>query len=256
MHVPVAETDTQVQKEENREKLQVQREKIKKAQSGDIAARDMFVQENMGLVYHVTKRFANRGYEKEDLCQIGCIGLLKAIQNFDTEYEVCFSTYAVYLIQGEIRRFLRDDGPIKVSRSLKENGAKIHRERERLQQEMNRDPTIHELAEACGLNREEIVMALEANAEVDSLDQNVVLQSGLEKRGYKQGEKTENDKLIDRIVLKQILDRLKPKDRQLIFLRYQKGMTQTEAGNCLNMTQVQISRREKKILEILRKQLE
>lgn len=255
MQVPVAGQDTQVQKEEEKRKMQKQREQIRLAQMGDKAVRDRFVEENMGLVYHVVRRFMGRGYETEDLFQIGSIGLIKAVQNFNMEYEVCFSTYAVYLIQGEIRRFLRDDGPIKVSRALKENGAKVWREKEKLRHKLNRDPTLQEIAEAVGMEPEEIVMALEANAEVESLDRDT-LTPGIEAKGIKTGEKTENDKLLDRIVLKQVLDRLKEEDKRLILLRYQRGLTQTEVGKIMQMTQVQVSRREKKILGILRKELE
>jgi RNA polymerase sporulation-specific sigma factor len=244
MQVPVEET--QVQKEKEQHKSGRQRELIKRAQGGDAVARDTFVQENMGLVYHVVKRFMGRGHEMEDLAQIGCIGLLKAIQNFNLDYDVCFSTYAVYLISGEIRRFLRDDGMIKVSRTIKENGIKLWRCKEELLQKLGREATINELAEASGMTKEDIVVALEANADVDSIDRETFVMTGVEQQ----------ESVLDRIVVKQMLERLEEKDRMLIVLRYQKGLTQTQVGKQLHMSQVQISRREKKILENMRRQLE
>lgn len=158
---------------EKPEQVRTKDEKVKKllelAHDGDKAARDTMVKENMGLIWSIVRRFNNRGYELEDLFQIGSIGLMKAIDKFDTSFEVKFSTYAVPMITGEIKRFLRDDGLIKVSRSIKENGAKIKQARERLQAERGRDITLQELSDETGMERTEIVMALEANGEVESI---------------------------------------------------------------------------------------
>lgn len=148
-------------------------ELLRRAHTGDKEARDQLVEENLGLVWSVVKRFAGRGYDREDLFQIGCIGLMKAIDHFDLDYQVKLSTYAVPMIAGEIKRFLRDDGMIKVSRSMRENGWKIKRASEKLSQELGRSATVDEIAAATELTVEEIVLATEAGFEVDSLDRRV-----------------------------------------------------------------------------------
>jgi len=260
MQVPVEETQVREEKgfeiaEHSTEEafaFEMQRECIRQAQQGNKEARDAFVRENMGLVYHIVRRFQGRGYDMEDLCQIGCIGLIKAIDNFDTNYDVRFSTYAVYLIQGEIRRFLRDDGLIKVSRTLKENGAKIYKEKERLQQSMNKEPTLKELSEATGLSKEEIVMAMEANAEVDSIDREVMGESTFKESKILHDNGDESETVLNKILLEQLLALLNEEERQLIMLRYRNNMTQMEVAAKLNISQVQVSRKEKKILERLR----
>ncbi|MBE5872148.1 MAG: sigma-70 family RNA polymerase sigma factor [Lachnospiraceae bacterium] len=229
--------------------MQKQRERIRLAQSGEKEERDRFVEENMGLVCHVARRFLNRGYDLEELIQVGCIGLIKAVQKFDVRYEVCFSTYAVCLIQGEIRRFIRDGGLVKVGRTVKENGARIMRGREKLLQKSGREPTIRELREETGLTEEEILLAMEANAEVDSIDREN-FNTAFCKTAAQQ------DKVLDHVMLSQILNGLSGRDRHLILLRYQEGLTQAETGKRLQMSQVQISRQEKKILTLLRKKLE
>ena len=169
---------------EKPEQVRTKDEQVKKllelAHDGDKAARDTMVKENMGLIWSIVRRFNNRGYELEDLFQIGSIGLMKAIDKFDTSFEVKFSTYAVPMITGEIKRFLRDDGLIKVSRSIKENGAKIKQARERLQAERGRDITLQELSEETGMERAEIVMALEANGEVESIYKTYAPENGKE----------------------------------------------------------------------------
>ena len=153
---------------------------IERSQAGDKEARETLIEENLGLVRHIVKRFAGRGYDMEDLFQIGCIGLMKAIDKFDLHYEVRFSTYAVPMIQGEIKRFLRDDGMVKVSRTLKENGWKIKQAAERLSQKLGREATLKELSEATGLETEDIVMALDANVEVESIYKSVYQSDGNE----------------------------------------------------------------------------
>lgn len=231
---------------------------ILKAQNGDKTERDALVTANMGLVYMVVKRFANRGCEQEDLFQIGVIGLLKAIDKFDISKDFSFSTYAVPLIVGEIRRFLRDDGMLHVSRQIKENARKIAMVKEELKKSNNLDPTIKDLMEATGLSSEEIVAAIEAGSDVESIYQPVGWQSdGSQMILADQLEdvrKSEMD-LINRITVSQMLDSLGERDRHLIELRYMEGKTQSESARVLGMNQVAVSRLEKKILLFLRQQL-
>ena len=153
---------------------------IARSQAGDKEARERLIEENLGLVRHIVKRFLERGYDPEDLFQIGCIGLMKAIDKFDLSFEVKFSTYAVPMIQGEIKRFLRDDGMVKVSRTLKENGWKIRQASERLSHALGREATLQELSETTGLSVEDIVMALDANVEVESIYKSVYQSDGNE----------------------------------------------------------------------------
>lgn len=230
---------------------------IRKAQNGDKTERDALVEANTGLVYMVLKRFYNRGHEPEDLFQIGVIGLLKAIDKFDTNTDFSFSTYAVPMIIGEIRRFLRDDGLIHVSRQVKDNARRIAIAKEELKKQNSHDPTMEELVEATGLSVEEIVVAMEATTEVESIYQplggtsdgsQLVLADQLE-----DGKENETE-LIDRITVAQMLDTLEDKERRLIELRYMEGKTQTESAKALGMNQVAVSRLEKKILLFLRQQ--
>lgn len=232
-------------------------ELIKKAQKGDMEAKNKLVMSNVGLVKSVLRGFTNRGYEVDDLFQIGSIGLLKAIDKFDTSYNVKFSTYAVPMIIGEIKRFLRDDGIIKVSRSLKQTANKVKYTKEALSKKLGREPTINELSEELNINKEEIVMALESSYHPEYLydvvhqdDGNPVLL--IDKVGLE--EDSEGD-LIDRIVLKELLSELKERDRQVIILRYFKNKTQVEVAKLLGISQVQVSRIEKRIIEEMKKKL-
>lgn len=228
-----------------------------KAQKGDKFEKDALVTANIGLVYMVIKRFANRGHEQEDLFQIGVIGLIKAIDKFDVNTDFSFSTYAVPMIIGEIRRFLRDDGMIHVSRQIKDNARKIAIVKEELKKNYNCDPTVEELAKATGLLPEEIVVAIEATTEVESIYQPI----GGSEDGNQliladhlvDGKKSETE-LIDRLTVKQMLETLEPKSRRLIELRYLEGKTQSESAKELGMNQVAVSRLEKKILILLRQQ--
>lgn len=230
---------------------------IQKAHQGDKAARDQLVKENMGLVFSVAKRFIGRGTETEDLYQIGSIGLLKAIDHFDCSYQVKFSTYAVPLIAGEIKRFLRDDGMLKVSRSLKETAYRTAQNREKLEKRLGRAPTIEELAKETGISREEIVLAMESAAEVESLQKPVYQSDGndifLEDRIEER--ENANERLLDRIVLQKLLQGLDQKERDLIRMRYFENKTQSEVGKLFEMSQVQVSRMEKKILKCLREKI-
>ena len=228
---------------------------IRKSHAGDKEAREQLVEENTGLVWCVVRRFQGRGTETEDLFQIGSIGLLKAIDKFDLEYEVRFSTYAIPMISGEIRRFLRDDGMLKVSRSLKELSYKTTRAAEKLAGELGREPTLAELSEALGVAREELTEAMEAGAAVDSIDRPIRQKEGSEVclADRIEEKKRDEDDIIDRMLLEQLLGTLTAEERRLIWLRYFAGKTQSEVGRILGISQVQVSRAEKRIMEELRK---
>ena len=232
-------------------------ELIKRAHDGDKEARDRLVTENMGLIWSIVKRFSGRGAETEDLFQIGSIGLLKAIDNFDLSMDVKLSTYAVPMITGEIRRFLRDDGMIKVSRPLKELSMKIGAARETLEFALGREPTIEELAAQIGVSREEIAASLEAGAEIESIDRPVGRddEAGVCLIDRLFEKSSESEKVLDRIVLKELLSGLGDQDRQIIMKRYFENKTQTAIAADLGISQVQVSRLEKKILRQLREKL-
>lgn len=232
-------------------------ELIRMSKDGDKEARDRLVTENVGLVWSIVRRFANRGHEMEDLFQIGSIGLIKAIDKFDTTYDVRFSTYAVPMITGEIKRFLRDDGMIKVSRSLKESATKIRVAREKFGNIHGRDPTLEEIEEELGLARDEIVMALETGAEVESLYKTIYQGDGspiylIDKLAE---TKDENEDLVDKLALKEIIASLDEKEQEIIKLRYFNDRTQTDIAKELGISQVQVSRMEKRILRIMRERL-
>lgn len=229
---------------------------IKQAREGDKAARDKVIMENTALVWSIVRRFTNRGQDPQDLFQIGSIGLMKAVDKFDTGFEVQFSTYAVPMISGEIKRFLRDDGMMKVSRSLKENGWKIKQAQERLAHALGREATLNEVSTETGLSTEDIVMAMEANGEVESIYKSVYQGDGNEICLVDKlpEPKNEGERLLNHMVLKQLLDNLEEKERRLIFLRYFEERTQTQVAKELGISQVQVSRLEKKILRGMRKE--
>ena len=218
---------------------------IKRAHKGDKQARDTLVLGNQGLVWSVVQRFLGRGHDKEELFQIGCIGLMKAVDKFDVSYEVCFSTYAVPVIMGEIRRFLRDDGMVKVSRSMKEKGYLISNARKKLTDMLGREPELKELAEKTGLSEEEIVLAVEANGEVESIYQSVYQSDGSEIYLL--------DRLKDKLLIEELLQQLSGREQQLIKMRYFENATQSQIAAKLGTSQVQVSRMEKKILLQMRK---
>ncbi|NLM12410.1 MAG: RNA polymerase sporulation sigma factor SigF [Epulopiscium sp.] len=229
-------------------------ELIKSAQSGDTAARDILVEENIGLVWSIVKRFKNRGYDIEDLFQIGSIGLIKSIDKFDLNYDVKFSTYAVPMIMGEIKRFMRDDGMIKVSRSLKEIGQKARMLKETLTKKNEREPTIQELADEMDIEVEELVMALEANSDIESLQSVIYEGDGNPIRLIDKLDLDSNyeNNMIDKIALEQVIEKLNPKERQIITMRYFNDKTQTEIADVIGISQVQVSRIEKKILKSMK----
>ena len=232
-------------------------ELICQSQEGDKAAREELIKENMGLIRHVVKRFLGRGVEAEDLFQIGAIGLVKAVDRFDLSFGVRFSTYAVPMIAGEIKRFLRDDSMLKVSRSLKELAGKAARLREQILMERGDEPGVEELAGLLGVEAEELVQAMDSSVEVESL-QKIVYQGdgeGLSLMDKVEQGKDEQETLLRRLLLEQLLDTLEPRERQIINLRFFCDQTQTQVAQQLGMSQVQISRMEKKILAALKRRM-
>ncbi len=226
-------------------------ELILKSQKGDKNAREQLIEENMGLVHHVARRFFGRGVEAEDLFQIGAIGLMKAIDRFDLQFSVKFSTYAVPMIAGEIKRFLRDDSMIKVSRSLKELAVRAGHEKERFCMRQGREPDIRELAEILGVEKEELVQALDSSAEVESLQRTLYQSEGdgfclLDKMAGQAADIQEET--LRKLLLERVLKELEPKERELIVLRFFYDKTQSQVAERLGMTQVQVSRMEKKVL--------
>ena len=243
---------------------------IARSQAGESDAREVLIENNLGLVRHIVKRFAGRGYDMEDLFQIGVIGLMKAIDKFDLSLGLKFSTYAVPMIAGEIKRFLRDDGPVKVSRTIKENGVKVKMARQKLQGSEGREPTLQEIARETGLDVEDVVLAMEASVEVESIYAAVYQDDGSEVylvdkvvrggegslgssvAGGCGGEDAEKEEVLNHMLLGQLLDSLNPGDRELIYMRYFQDKTQTEIAARLGVSQVQVSRMEKRILLNLR----
>jgi RNA polymerase sporulation-specific sigma factor len=230
---------------------------IARSQAGDKEAREVLIEKNLGLVHHIVKRFLGRGYDAEDLFQIGSIGLMKAIDKFDLSFEVKFSTYAVPMISGEIKRFLRDDGMVKVSRTLKENGWKIKQTAEKISYEQGREATLEEISKLTELSIEDIVMAMEANVEVESIYKSVYQSDGNEIFLVdKLPEKRDaNEKLLNHMLLEQLMGELEEEERQLITLRYFQDKTQVEVAKKLGISQVQVSRMEKRILVRMRESL-
>lgn len=230
---------------------------IRKAHQGDKAARDTLVTENLGLVWSVVRRFDHRGLDREELFQIGCIGLIKAIDRFDVDYEVCFSTYAVPVIMGEIRRFLRDDGIVKVSRGLKENNWKIQKAKEELCRKLGREPRLEEMSEATGLTPEEMVLAMESGREVESIYRSVYQSDGSEISLADRLAEERNDQelLENRLLVERLMEELTPQEQTLIRLRYFEDATQSQTAAALGTSQVQVSRLEKKILLRMRKSI-
>ncbi|MEX2104622.1 MAG: RNA polymerase sporulation sigma factor SigF [Bacilli bacterium] len=228
---------------------------ITASHANDQSARDKLVQSNIRLVWSVVQRFLNRGYEAEDLFQIGCIGLIKAIDKFDLSYDVKFSTYAVPMIIGEIQRFLRDDGTIKVSRSLKETANHVRKARDELSKETGRMPTIGEIAEKLGITPEEVVFAQEANRTPTSIHETVFENDGDPITLMDQIADDGGSKWFEQFALKEAVKTLNDRERLIVYLRYYKDQTQTEVAERLGISQVQVSRLEKKILQMIKEQL-
>ena len=228
------------------------------AKAGDEEAKNRVIEMNLPLVSSISKKFLNRGYDYEDIFQIGSIGLVKAIKNFDPSFNVKFSTYAVPMIIGEIKRFIRDDGIIKVSRNVKSLARKLHFDKEQLTKDLGRDPTIEEISTFSGVSKEDIVFALESSTGLSYLYDTIHQDDGapvllIDKLSEKGVEDTE---MIDRIALKEALRSLDTKSRQIIMLRYFKDKTQVQVAKLLGISQVQVSRIEKKVLIVMRGKLE
>jgi len=232
-------------------------ELLLRVREGDAAAEALLVEENAGLVRTVARRFLDRGTELEDLVQIGTIGMIKAIRSFSLDRGTAFSTYAVPLIVGEIRRHLRDDGPIKVSRIYKRQGVSLMREKNRIRTEEGREPAIAELAQLCGVTVEEAAISLDAISPVTSLSDFVYGEDSVTYEGVLSDDdsETESARICDRVALAQSIDKLPPLWRKIILLRYYRNRTQQQTASELGLTQVKISREEKKILAFLRQEL-
>lgn len=229
-------------------------ELIARSQAGEKAALDALVEENSGLIWAVARRFVGRGTEMEDLYQLGCLGFLKAVEGFDLHFGTQFSTYAVPKISGEIRRFLRDDGAVKVSRGLKEQAAAIKAARNALTNVLGREPTVMEISRQTGLSPEEIALAETATAATESI-QREVGDEGFSLEDVLTDTESE-EKMLEKIALRQAMDRLPERENMVIKLRYFHGLTQDRVAKVLDVSQVQVSRIEKKAIGLLRELLQ
>lgn len=231
-----------------------QEDLIRRAQEGDREAKEILVSENAGLIWSVSKRFLGRGTELEDLYQLGCLGFLKAVEGFDLEFGTQFSTYAVPKIAGEIRRFLRDDGAVKVSRSIKERSAAIKAVRHRLTGALGREPTIGEIARQTGFTPEEIALAETATAATESIQR----ESGEEGFSLEDvlSDTESEERMVEKIALRQAIEALPERERQVIQMRYFHALTQQRVAKVLDVSQVQVSRIEKKAISMLRQMLD
>ncbi|SDM78954.1 RNA polymerase sporulation-specific sigma factor [Fictibacillus solisalsi] len=229
---------------------------IKRSQEGDQSARDLIVEKNMRLVWSVVQRFINRGYEPDDLFQIGSIGLLKSVDKFDLSYDVRFSTYAVPMIIGEIQRFIRDDGTVKVSRSLKEMGNKVRKAKDELSKVLGRTPTVNEVAEKLEISVEDVVLAQEAVRAPTSIHETVYENDGDPITLLDQIADSTENKWFDKITLQEAIESLDERERLIVYLRYYKDQTQSEVAERLGISQVQVSRLEKKILAQMKSQMD
>jgi RNA polymerase sporulation-specific sigma factor len=225
------------------------------SQAGDNVARDTLVNCNIRLVWSVVQRFMNRGYDAEDLFQIGCIGLLKSVDKFDLSYDVKFSTYAVPMIIGEIQRFLRDDGTIKVSRSLKELANKVRKTKDELSKSLGRLPTVKEVADHLQITPEDVVFAQEANKPPSSIHEAVFENDGDPITLMDQIADESQDKWFDKLALNEAIRTLSERERLIVYLRYYRDQTQSEVAGRLGISQVQVSRLEKKILQLIKDQI-
>lgn len=230
---------------------------IEQSQKGDQEVRAQLIEQNLGLVRHIVKRYQGRGCDLEDLFQIGVIGLIKAVDHFDLGRDVRFSTYAVPMIMGEIKRFFRDDGIVKISRGIKENAYRVRQSMEQYASRHGREANIQELMEMTGLGREDIVLALEAGYEVESIYQAAYKSDDREMLLIDRipGNKDEHEILTNHIVLQELMEKMDERDRQLIRLRYFENKTQTEVAGLMGISQVQVSRQEKKILLKMRAEI-
>lgn len=229
-------------------------ELLRAAQNGDQDAAEKMIVENSGLIWSIARRYFGRGVDSDDLYQIGCVGFVKAMQGFDLNYGTQFSTYAVPKISGEIRRFLRDDGSIKVSRSIKEQAATIKAAKNCLEQKLGRDPTLSEISQETGISVEEIAVAETATSSTESL-QRETGEDGFTLE-HILGDYAQEEKLIETVALREAIGKLSEREQMVIGLRYYRGMTQDSAAKVLKVSQVQVSRLEKKAVSQLKKLLE
>jgi len=232
-------------------------ELLRRAIDSDKEALEILVERNSGLIWSIVRRFLNRGYDKEDLYQIGCIGLIKAIKKFNFDYNTEFSTYAVPVIMGEIKRFLRDDGIVKVSRNIRENAIKINHIREEFSKKNSREITVSELQDILNIDKEDIIIALDSLKTTESLDVRVDINDSnsdylIDKICI---NKNEEEQKIDKIMVRDFISNLDKRDREIILMRYYKGATQSKVASMFGISQVQISRIEKRILENMREKL-
>lgn len=236
-------------------------EKIAKAQSGDEEAMASLVKNNLGLVYNIAKRFSGRGYELEDLNQIGALGLIKSIKKFDTSFDVQLSTYSVQFIMGEIKRYIRDDGKIKVSRSIKELGAKINQIQKEYYLKNGQDIKIEQIAEVLKVPKEDIALAIDANSSaiVTSINEPVYSKDSSKTLNVEDiipDTKNQEAMINDKLTVNKLIEELQPQEKQIVMMRYYKGSTQTEVAKTLGISQVQVSRIEKRILYSMKQKLQ
>ena len=236
------------------EEFENKTEDIIKAKQGNNQAMEKLIEKNKGLIWNIVKRFQGRGHEMEDLYQVGVMGFIKCIKRFDSNFEVKLSTYAVPYILGEIKRYIRDNGPIKVSRSLKEMATKVMLVKTEYYRKNGREIKIEEMAKILKISKEELIMVLEAVQPVDSIDEQIYEESGdgmtlLDKIG---GQKDEASEITNKICIEQIIKNLKGQEKEVILLRYYRGKTQTEIAKILGITQVQVSRIERKTLQLMK----
>lgn len=236
---------------------EIDSEEIIKAQNNDEEAMTKIIKTNSGLIWSIVKRFLGRGYDKEELEQIAYIGFIKAIKGFDTSLEFKLSTYAVPYIIGEIKRFIRDDGTIKVSRSIKELSTKIGQVQKEYIIKQGREITIEELAKELNVEKGDIVLALESQKSIESIDKSVYddKEDGESKISKISNQKDETNSLINKLCIEELINKLETRDKKIILLRYYKGKTQTEVAKLLGITQVQVSRLEKRILSEMREKI-
>lgn len=225
---------------------------LRRIGEGDESAVDELISLNMGLVKNIAARFRDRGVEYEDLVQIGVIGMIKAMRSYNFSYNTAFSTYAVPLIIGEIRRFLRDDGPIKIGRGIKKQGINVMKQREIFMREHGREPKVSELAELCNATTEEIVVAIEAQSPIHSLSEPAGDDDGMTLGSIIAADENEVETITDKIALAEAIRSMSPLHRKIIALRYFRELSQQQTGELLGITQVKVSREEKKIMQYLR----
>ena len=235
---------------------EIDSEEILRAQNNDKDAMTKIIKKNSGLIWSIVKRFLGRGYDKEELEQIAYIGFIKAIKGFDTSLDFKLSTYAVPYIIGEIKRFIRDDGAIKVSRSIKELSTKIGQLQRDYLIRQGKEITIEELSKELNVEKEDIVVALDSQKNIESIDKNIYDEENGESRISKiSSQKDETNILIDKLCIEELINKLETRDKKIILLRYYKGKTQTEVAKLLGITQVQVSRLEKRILNQMKEKI-